>query len=135
MILISSDPSLWKNGSDVQQDSGDTCASENLAQSEENEPIGFAYELRSTLRAYERVRGGRGKEAADRLCRASKAHNGEFVHFSMCDPKAKGSPPLGWALSDKAKERIESYLIPSDDPPPCYQRNHDYLVKLNDILK
>lgn len=137
VILISSDPSLWKTGTakDTSVNNNNICEIENLAQSEHRAPIRFAYELRSTFTAYEHVRGGRGKEAADRLCHEAKTLNGEFVHFRMCEPKAEGSPPLGWALSEAARKRVESYLIKSDDAdqntdvPGCYESNHRYLVE------
>jgi hypothetical protein len=122
VILISSDPNLQ---------------SERLAASEsKNTPIKWGYEIRSTLRAFERTRGGRGREAAHRLEKWAE-ENGRFAHFHMCDPNIKGvQPPLGWSLSQAATQRIESYLIEKEGrlSPSCYKNNHAEFEKLQEIL-
>jgi hypothetical protein len=102
VVLISSDPTLPSD----------------LAASPVNRPIELAYELRSTLRAYERTRSGRGVEAASRLQEWAAQRQARFFHFRMCDPKAPGAqPPLGWALSTASAERIRSYLLGGDASP------------------
>ena len=92
--------------------------------------------VRSTLRAYERTRSGRGQEAADRLREWADVH-GVFAHFRMCDPTPKGvQPPLGWALSEFSKSRIESYLINKHgmDEPSCFEKNKTQLMELEQLL-
>lgn len=124
VILITSDPSL----------------PENLADSPKNlEPIRFGYEVRSTFRAYERARGGRGAEAAYRLDEWTMKNRGNFFKFRMCRIDSKiGQPPLGWALSDAAKKTINSYLFgDSHDPsgqPSCYNENSKANQDLRSLL-
>ncbi|MCL4799173.1 MAG: hypothetical protein KJ025_06270 [Burkholderiales bacterium] len=122
VILISSDPGL----------------PEELAGSPVRAPIRFAYELRSTLRSYERVRSGRGQEAAARLQAWTAEHRGKFFHFRMCDPKTPDlQPPLGWALSSAARERIASYLLGGGEggvTPSCYDWNAASLREVARLL-
>lgn len=124
VVLITSDPSL----------------PENLADSPKNlEPIQFGYEVRSTFRAYERVRGGRGAEAAYRLGEWTMKNHGKFFKFRMCPIDSKiGQPPLGWALSDAAKETIRSYLFGdshnSSRQPSCYFENSKANQDLRNLL-
>jgi len=121
VILISSDPTL----------------PEQLAESPLNAPLEFAYEVRSTVRTYERARTGHGQEAASRLQEWTQNNGGKFYYFRMCDPKSPDAqPPLGWALSERAKQRIVSYLRPVDDPdlstPSCQDWNSG---SLKDIVR
>jgi hypothetical protein len=122
VILISSDPTLPVE----------------LAESPQNPPIRFAYELRSTVRSYERVRSGRGQEAATHLQDWALQHGGKFFHFRMCDPHTKAvQPPLGWALSHAAKQTIASYLLGATQPgqvsPTCYSWNAGSLDALKEL--
>jgi hypothetical protein len=119
VILISSDPSLPEHFSD----------------SPVNPPIEFSYELRATVRTYERVRGGRGQEAASQLEGWTAGRGGRFFHFRMCDPETKGvQPPLGWALSVAARQRIASYLLAEKPPPSCVDGNRKNLKELTELL-
>jgi hypothetical protein len=123
VILISSDPSL----------------PQHFADSPVNPPIEFGYEVRATVRSYERVRSGRGQEAASQLEEWTTGHGGRFFHFRMCDPKTKGvQPPLGWALSSAARQRIASYLVDMKDAgetePSCAPDNRKELKSLTELL-
>jgi hypothetical protein len=123
VILISSDPSLPAE----------------LAESPVNPPLKYAYEVRSTLRSYENARGGHGQEAASRLQVWTVQNGGKFFHFRMCDAKAPDAqPPLGWALSNVARDRIVSYLRgathPGDVTPSCYDWNSGSLDALTKLL-
>jgi Patatin-like phospholipase len=123
VVLISSDPTLPAE----------------LAESPDNPPIRFAYEMRATVRSYERVRSGRGQEAATHLQEWALQHGGKFFHFRMCDPHTKAvQPPLGWALSQAAKETIASYLLgataPGQTSPSCYTWNSGSLEALKELL-
>jgi hypothetical protein len=124
VILISSDPSLPKD----------------LAESPPMKPIRFAYEMRTVLRAYERVRGGRGAEAATRLREWTELYDGKYFQFRMCDTNAETDPPpLGWALSDSAKKVIKSYLFGAGEGngknPPCYEDNAAVSRELKKLLE
>lgn len=105
IILISSDPSVGAE----------------LAKSPNRKPLKFGYEILSTVATYANARVGRGSEAAARLKNYNKESCADgqkcnFVHFHMCkNEKTKISPPLGWSLSDKAKETILGYLIEGQD--------------------
>lgn len=124
VILITSDPSL----------------PENLAESpKDQDSLQFGYEVRGTFRTYERVRGGRGAEAASRLDQWVKNNKGELFGFRMCSIDSKiGVPPLGWALSNAAKATINSYLFgainPVSDNPPCYKQNFQANLDLRNLL-
>lgn len=124
VILITSDPSLPENLADSPKDL---------------EPVKFGYEVRSTFRTYERVRGGRGAEAAYRLNEWTIRNRGKLFTFRMCHMDSKiGQPPLGWALSDAAKKTINSYLFgDSNDPsrqPRCYNGNSKANAELRSVL-
>jgi len=94
VVMISSDPSL----------------PENVGSTSENPPIRFGYELRSTLRSFEKTRSGRGAELADQLVDWTQT-NGRFAEFRMCRrEQQQADPPLGWALSKIAQKRIKDYL-------------------------
>ncbi len=118
-ILITSDPSLPKKLADIPK----------------TRPISFGYEVRSTLSTYERVRGGRGTEAATRLEEWGKG-KGRFYQFRMCEGNAKDvQPPLGWALSDAAQARISSYLLgDGNNPPECYADNAEAAREIEELL-
>jgi hypothetical protein len=119
VILITSDPALPKQ----------------LAESVPEPPLRYAYELRSTLEAYETVRNGRGAEAAARLEKWTDRYGHAFVQFRMCDPESGGAqPPLGWALSQAARRRITSYLRGGAPAPSCYPQNRTSDDKLRDLL-
>lgn len=128
VILISSDPSL----------------PEDLATSLPLTPIKFAYEMRTTFRAYERTRGGRGAEAATRLREWADLYDGKYFQFRMCETNSeKDPPPLGWALSDSAKNVIKSYLPvggkdtgkDSGKHPKCYEENAKASKELKKLLE
>ncbi|MCZ7565010.1 MAG: hypothetical protein M5U08_15540 [Burkholderiales bacterium] len=122
VILISSDPGL----------------PEELAGSPVHAPIEFAYEARSTLRSYERVRAGRGQEAAARLQAWTAEQRGKFFHFRMCDPQEQDlQPPLGWALSSAARARIASFLLGGGADgvtPSCHDWNARSLAEVARLL-
>ena len=98
VILISSDPTLPQALSDFAW----------------NEPLSFAYEVRSTFHTYATTRVGRGTEAASRLqgWAESPANQGRatFAYFRMCAEDNAEEPPLGWALSERAQADIDSFL-------------------------
>lgn len=124
IILITSDPSL----------------PEDLEKSpQNNKPSRFAYEIKSTLRAYERVRNGRGAEAVGRLKEWADIYDGEFYQFRMCATNSGANdPPLGWVLSKSAKEVINSYLPhtakTSGSPTGCYEENAAAREKIIELL-
>lgn len=112
VILITSDPSL----------------PDDLFDSPKLDPIQFGYEVRSTFRTYERVRGGRGAEAIYKLKEWAKKNGGNSFEFRMCQNNSKAvQPPLGWTLSPAAQDTIKSYLFgDSKNPskqPSCYHKN------------
>jgi hypothetical protein len=124
VILISSDPLLHGN----------------LAASRASDPIGWGYEVLSTPNTYEQVRNGRAAETAARLERWTNNAGGQFFHLRMCkDKDERNNPPLGWALSDKAKTRIGAYLSPTPPPytrnPGCYAENWAQRQDLLDRLR
>lgn len=122
VIMITSDPSLPRS----------------LGEIPKYRVSNFATEVRSTPSTYEKVRGGRGIEAALRLQEWTRAHGDNFFLFSMCQADTGGaSPPLGWALSDAAQKRIASFLIPPRDgaaAPGCYQENRAALERVVALL-
>jgi hypothetical protein len=122
VIMITSDPAL----------------SANLAEIPRYKVSSFAAEFRSTPATYEKVRGGRGTEAALRLQEWSRVHGDNFFVFRMCETDTQGaSPPLGWALSDAAQRRISSFLIPPQDgapTPECYRDNQAALQQITKLL-
>lgn len=122
VIMITSDPSLPRS----------------LGGIPEYRVSNFAAEVRSTPSTYEKVRGGRGIEAALRLQEWSRAHGDAFFLFGMCQADTEGaSPPLGWALSEAAQRRIASFLIPPKDgaaSPACYQDNLASLERITALL-
>jgi hypothetical protein len=119
VVLITSDPALPKH----------------LAETVAESPIRYAYELRSTLQAYESVRNGRGAEAAARLEGWTNSYGHAFVQFRMCDPDSDGAqPPLGWALSEAARAKISSYLHGAAPAPSCYPHNRASENKLRGLL-
>lgn len=122
VIMITSDPSLPRSLGEIQ----------------EYRVSNFATEVRSTPATYEKVRGGRGIEAALRLQEWTSAHGDNFFQFSMCQADTEGaSPPLGWALSESARKRIGSFLIPPKNgtaSPACYQANLAALKQVTALL-
>lgn len=120
VILITSDPRL----------------PDDLAKSPTLKPLHFGYEVRSTFRTYERVRSGRGAEAATSLQNWTREHGGAFFSFRMCaDNAGEAEPPLGWALSEEARQTIDGYLPTyRPDLPPCYRDNAAHAMKLEQLL-
>lgn len=122
VILISSDPTLPKD----------------LADFPHNDPLGFGYELLSTLRSYATSRSGHGVEAASRLqrwveSRTPSSQPSRFFHLRMCRGDDKGlEPPLGWFLSSKAQSEINRYL--SEDNA-CSQENVQALTRLSELMR
>jgi hypothetical protein len=55
------------------------------------------------------TRGARGREATKRLQDAAE-QLGVFAHFRMCPSPGLSDPPLGWALSELARDEINDYL-------------------------
>ena len=100
VILISSDPSL----------------PESLAIPPQRPPIRFAHEIRGILTAFLRARDARGAEAASRLKKWADAPGRSFAYFRMCGIEenqgdiGQTGPPLGWALSETARDVINAYL-------------------------
>ncbi len=124
VIMITSDPSL----------------PEDLAESSQLKPITFGYEMRTTFTTYERVRSGRGAEAASRLKDWIERNHGSIFYFRMCPTdSAAVQPPLGWALSDASKQTIDSYLHGASkdrpQPPPCYMGNAAEFQRLVALLE
>jgi hypothetical protein len=121
VILISSDPTL----------------PHRLADFEYNPPLGFAYELLSTLRSYATSRSGRGIEAASRLRQWVEAKNQgaaepHFFHLRMCAGKEREKePPLGWSLSATAQQEINSYL---DGESECSRQNAAAIAALTTVI-
>jgi uncharacterized membrane protein (UPF0136 family) len=121
VILISSDPTLPSDMADFPY----------------NEPLGFGYELLSTLRSYATSRNGHGVEAASRLqrwaeSRSQAADQPHFFHLRMCPGVDKElEPPLGWSLSAKAQDEINGYLT-SDIP--CSRENARALARVSGLL-
>ena len=122
VILISSDPTLPMD----------------LADFPHNAPLGFGYEVLSTLRSYATSRSGHGVEAASRLqrwveSRTPASEPSRFFHLRMCGGDDNGlEPPLGWFLSTKAQAEINRYL--SEDSP-CSQENARALARLSEIMQ
>jgi hypothetical protein len=122
VIMITSDPALPRNLTEIPR----------------YQPANFASEVRTTPSTYEKVRSGRGIEAALRLREWSDAHGGNFHLFSMCETDTEGaSPPLGWALSSAARQRIASFLMPPKEgkaSPSCYRENRLALEAVAGLL-
>ena len=122
VILISSDPTLPADMTDFPR----------------NDPLGFGYELLSTLRSYATSRNGHGIEAASRLQRWAQSHNlttdqPRFFHLRMCPGVEKEQePPLGWSLSTKAQDEIKGYLT-SDNA--CSRENARALARISGLLQ
>lgn len=76
----------------------------------------FAHEIVSPINSLLSARTAHGIEALERLERRTVALGGTFYHLRMCPPETAPesgkthNPPLGWALSRVARERIEGYL-------------------------
>lgn len=120
IVLISSDPSVGKE----------------LASSPHRPPLKFGYEVLSTFATYARARVGHGSEAAARLKRYTLKKD-QFAHFHMCKQNTKVSPPLGWSLSDKAKNTILGYLVKDggSDETKCRPENQETLKTIMSWLK
>ncbi len=122
VILISSDPTLPAQ----------------LADHEYNTPLGFGYEVLSTLRSYATSRNGHGIEAASRLhewvvSRDSGSGERRFFHLRMCPGEDKEQePPLGWSLSATAQEKIDHYLSGTSD---CSRENAAAVERVASLLK
>ncbi|MEJ2455224.1 MAG: hypothetical protein P8103_13855 [Candidatus Thiodiazotropha sp.] len=122
VILISSDPTLPAQ----------------LADYEYNTPLGFGYEVLSTLRSYATSRNGHGIEAASRLhewvvSRDSGSGERRFFHLRMCPGEDKEQePPLGWSLSATAQGKIDHYLSGSSD---CSRENAAAVERVASLLK
>ncbi len=122
LILISSDPTLPGQ----------------LADHAYNAPLGFGYEVLSTLRSYATSRNGHGIEAASRLhawvaARDEESGENRFFHLRMCPGDHKEQePPLGWSLSITAQRQIDGYLQGSGD---CSRSNAAALASLVSLLK
>ncbi len=121
VILISSDPSLPAN----------------LAEFSHNPPLGFGYEVLSTLRSYATSRNGHGVEAASRLhswvaARDKGSGESRFFHLRMCPGENRDQePPLGWFLSATAQAEINGYLQGDD---ACRHGNARALASLTALL-
>ena len=121
VILISSDPTLPMD----------------LADFPHNDPLGFGYEVLSTLRSYATSRSGHGVEAASRLQRwvenrSPVSEPSRFFHLRMCGGDENGlEPPLGWFLSTKAQAEINRYLSADN---PCSQENAQALARLSELM-
>jgi hypothetical protein len=100
VIAISSDPGL----------------EEPFTQAPRATPGRYAHEIVSPVKSLLSARTSHGIEALERLERRTEALGGTFYHLRMCPPEKgpdsgkKLNPPLGWALSRVARERIEGYL-------------------------
>ena len=109
VILISSDPGL----------------PDDLTEVPPNPPIEFSYEIRGILSAFLNTRNARGIESATHLLEWAKANNYPTAHFRMCVKKqGQGettvvNPPLGWTLSETARETINDYLPPGGEGARC----------------
>ena len=121
VILISSDPTLPVDMTDFPR----------------NAPLGFGYELLSTLRSYATSRNGHGIEAASRLQRWAQSRSlapdqPRFFHLRMCPGEEKKlEPPLGWFLSAKAQDEIKGYLTRDN---ACSRENARAIARVNGLL-
>jgi hypothetical protein len=123
LLLISSDPNLPAD----------------YTSSPRNLPLRWGYELGTTLLTYESVRNGRGSEAASRLIDQTLQAGGAVFELRMCDGESpEPQPPLGWALSDAARSRINQYLFPSTAPgarpTTCLPANSKAVTDLSALL-
>ena len=89
----------------------------------------MGYEVFTTIRTLLNTRSGHGNEAATRLKQWVEQYKTPeretFAYFRMCADVSNEEtkkedikdPPLGWSLSLKAREDIQSYLLdkPLDD--------------------
>jgi hypothetical protein len=109
---------------------------DDLARSHVLKTIQFAYEVRSTISAFENVRVGRGDEAASRLQAWPDRQDLQFIRFRMCPAAGQTvSPPLGWAISGAAKAAIRGYLSATSTQDPCTNGNLASLQRLTSTLK
>jgi hypothetical protein len=117
VILISSDPSL----------------PENLADFSYKPPLRILHETLNTVHTLLKVRTGRGVEAAVRLKQwtEKKDRNGTFAYFRMCKDTNSSKPPLGWALSETAKDAIREYL---NGDSKCSEKNRKSRKRVVDSL-
>ena len=148
VIQLSSDPSL-------PDDFGALCNAEHGKC--EVEPIQFGPEFRSPIRTFMKTRQSRGVLALANLKAAVEGLGGQFIHFRLCPANDLQSPetrevsrtsvdselaadtegkdlPLGWALSDRAKDLIRGMLPPFDQPDVCRQINDTSWKTMHTIL-
>jgi len=128
VILISSDPTLPNTLGALCNPPKD--ASDQLSSGCSVNQIGFAPEIRSPIRAFLAAREARGVLASLDLKELVSALGGQFAHFRLC-PAENGNSggrelPLGWALSDHAKEAIKGALTDLDSQDQeCRRINRD----------
>lgn len=132
VIMISSDPALSDNLSDI-----------------EPGPVkNFAAEGLSTIHTLLKTRSAHGDEMAVWLARWARDNQAPLAYFSMCPPdqpdteedEAGRDPPLGWALSDGARRTIQGFLLDADrdgrrfPPARCRAQNKQALTLVVDQL-
>lgn len=126
VILISSDPELAETLEDI-----------------EPGPVkNFAAEGLSVMRTLFKTRVAHGDEAAVHLKHWAYGHQAPFAYFHMCPPDLEEGvdPPLGWALSDRARRTIQGYLVDRDrddnpfPPAVCRKSNQEALIKTRTLL-
>ncbi len=135
VIMISSDPEL----------------STTLADIEPGPVNNFAAELLATVRTLLKTRVAHGDESAVWLESWARINGAPLAYFSMCPPAAgelEGDeigtdPPLGWALSDRARRTIQGFMLEADRngrafPRPvaeCRARNQEALQRTASLLQ
>jgi hypothetical protein len=142
IILISSDPAL----------PNELNALCNLPYANagrcEVESIRYAPEIRSPFRTFSKTRETRGILAALNLRAYAKSLGGVFVQFRLCQSSASmqeasalpATPtgrdaPLGWALSESAKQAIKRMLTDLDRPDnPCLHINGESWAALHGLF-
>lgn len=135
VIMISSDPELSTTLSDI-----------------EPAPVeNFAAEALATVRTLLKTRVAHGDESAVWLESWARINQAPLAYFSMCPP-VEGEleaedigtdPPLGWALSNRARRTIQGFLLDADQDgqtfprcdPACRERNTQALEKVVTLLK
>lgn len=84
-----------------------------LHDDEKKEPHRFMNELRSPVAGLLNTRGGRGSYSREALQYTVEEMGGEFVEFGLHN--IKNAVPLGWMLSDRAKNTMENRLLCYDN--------------------
>jgi hypothetical protein len=134
VIQISSEPKLLipenEQGSS-HKEAESSCAANGEADDEALQAAELTTQLGAPLTAYLHTRDARGNEAMLELRRLTQSYAGVFVHFRLCRSDQHADPPLGWVLSNTARDIIKGQLPDvSSSAGPCVCRNFEALKTL-----